>query len=461
MIVRGPGGRRFDTQKKIYVDEPLEDTPLQGNTNSSSSPSIYTTAIPSYRESSGSGNIWSRINDFVAGIGDWFDDHAESYSTNISTIFYFLAWIGLGISVIGQLIMSQFLAAIITGIIGSLVVYFAAGIGMVILMYLISFVFKIFRFIFYNIYTLLITIAIVSLFIISHQTSVPKDRTSIVSNTVSLQPNYICNATSLNVRSAANTNAGVIGKLTKGQDVYVYSIDRTTKFAQIDYNGRVAYASADYLVPKDAASIPVGNTESTQLAKPVGMTGWSTFQLNGQVQKVIYDDGRYIYFNTDGNVLSHNVRESVRGVKEFGYEYSSPTRFVVKGDESHTPYKIVFDNNTRQEIWDNSEALGLTFTYDEKGRLTTVSEPEYGIGQTETYAYEADNTYPANEEKVYYSDDGTNIKESFVFSNYSFDSQGNWISRSVSYKKVDESEDNKEEPTTKDYTEKRTITYYQ
>ena len=276
------------------------------------------------------------------------------------------------------------------------------------------------------------------------------------------QPNYFCNTASLNVRSVANKDAGIVGKLTKGEEIYVYSIDSATNFARIDFHGRVAYVSADFLSPKNITTVAANNTNTkpAQVAEAAGLTGWSTFQLQGQVEKTIYDDGRYIYFNTDGNVLKHNVRESANGQKEFEYVYSSSTRFAVKGDKSNTPYKIVIGKNTRQEIWDDSEGLGLTFNYDAKGNLTEVKEPNYGYGRSETYTYEATNTYPSKEEVEYYSDDGSGTKESFVFSNYTFDSQGNWISRSVNYKEVVQDEDGKSKTTTKDYSEKRVISYF-
>jgi len=207
-------------------------------------------------------------------------------------------------------------------------------------------------------------------------------------------------------------------------------------------------------------TLETGNTTATSTTTDVpAKSGWSTFLLKGNVEKVIYSDGRYIYFNTDGNVLKHNARERVRGQKEFVYVYSSPTRFVIKGDES-TRYKIVFESNMRKEIWDDPEGLGLTFTYDVKGRLTSVAEPKYGMGRTETYTYPVTNTYPSKEIIEYYYDDGGGTKETFTFSNYAFDSQENWISRTVNYKKVIESEDSKPKTTIKTYSENRTISYF-
>jgi hypothetical protein len=78
---------------------------------------------------------------------------------------------------------------------------------------------------------------------------------------VPLQPNYYCNTTSLNIRSTADKNANIIGKLTKNQEVYVYSIEKG--FAKIDFNGQVAYVSIDFLKTKESSI--QNTTEANQL----------------------------------------------------------------------------------------------------------------------------------------------------------------------------------------------------
>lgn len=51
------------------------------------------------------------------------------------------------------------------------------------------------------------------------------------------------------VREYPGINANEIRQLKRHQEVYVYSIDNN--FAKIDFNGRIAYASADYSKLKD------------------------------------------------------------------------------------------------------------------------------------------------------------------------------------------------------------------
>ena len=272
------------------------------------------------------------------------------------------------------------------------------------------------------------------------------------------QPNYYCTANSLNIRSSANKNADIVGKLIKNQEVYVHSIDNG--FAKIDFNSKIAYVSADYLLPKDAS------TTNSKYTKPVTnslKSGWSTFLLQGEVKQVTYDDGKYIYFNTDGNVVKHNVRRGARGREEFEYVYSSPTRFVLKGDESF-PFKIVHEGTTRREIWDNSEALGLTFTYDEANRLIGVSEPDYGFGISETYVYDGKNTYPSKLTIEYYDETGS-ISNVYTYSGYTIDSHENWTHRTVNHetKEITYIEDGENTETTtlpQSYTESREIFYF-
>ena len=196
-------------------------------------------------------NIWGRLNDFIANIGDWIDDNAEALSNNCSVGFYFLAWIGLVIGVIGQWISSSFWSALLTAVVGGVIVYYAAAIGMFILMYALRGFLFVVRYVFYNIYTLLIAIAIVVALVFYNQINIPQNRPIPTSNTVSYQPNYYCDVnTTLNVREYPRSNARVIGQLKRYEEVYVYSIDGNN-FAKIRFKGGVAYVSASYLKKKN------------------------------------------------------------------------------------------------------------------------------------------------------------------------------------------------------------------
>lgn len=212
------------------------------------------------------------------------------------------------------------------------------------------------------------------------------------------------------------------------------------------------------------------SSSRAKMVGPVKMSGRSTFQLQGNVEKVKYDDGRYLYFNAVGNVLKQNVRAYVRGrmVGEvtnevYEYVYNSPTSFVIKQFTSYPnnepiPLKIVCEENARQEV--TNEGLGWIFTYDTENRLTQINEPEYGFGCTTTYTYEANNTYPSKKDVLYYYDDGGSTKENFIFSGYVFDDHGNWTKRSVKYQIINETQDDKTETKTNEYYENRSVSYF-
>lgn len=210
-------------------------------------------------------NVWQRMNDFVADIGEWIDNNREAFSNNLSIGFYFLAWIGLAIGVIIQLLTS-FWSALLTAIIGGVIVYYAAAIGMFILMWALQIFFFIARYIFYNVYTLLLAILLIAVFCFSNHIYIPPNKNAIVSTPTILQPNYYCDVkTRLKVREYPRINAKEIGHLKKHEEVYVYSIDNN--FAKIDFRGHIAYANVDYLKPKEEHTSINSSTRSSNSNK--------------------------------------------------------------------------------------------------------------------------------------------------------------------------------------------------
>lgn len=67
------------------------------------------------------------------------------------------------------------------------------------------------------------------------------------------QVRYEVNAYVLNVRSMATKSSSVVGKLEKGEQVYVYGVEG--KWAKINYNGQYAYASTKYLTPVETRTV--------------------------------------------------------------------------------------------------------------------------------------------------------------------------------------------------------------
>jgi hypothetical protein len=280
-IIRVPGGRKYDTVRRVFVDEPepVEDTSYQGGWTPSvvaSGMSGVDTVIRRVRIY----NAWRSITSFISEIGDWFDDNSVAFSNNISFVFYIIAWISFGVGVIGLWIGAGFWAALIMAVIGGVIVRYVAGFAVAILMYILCGCFKVMRYIFYNVYTLLIAVIIIIAVIFFHQADAPQNRTVTNSSQVSNLPNYFCDVnTTLKVREHPRKYAKEIGQLKRHEEVYVYSIDNN--FAKIDFKGRIAYASAEYLKPKGGpASIssserPANRNKVTEIASTVSNSNMS------------------------------------------------------------------------------------------------------------------------------------------------------------------------------------------
>lgn len=119
--------------------------------------------FPSFNE--GYGNFWQRLNRFVSNIGDWLADNRDSICTNISIGVYFLCWILFIIAVISTWANEGFFSALFGGIIGGVIVYYGAAILMFIILLALQIIVRIVRLLFYNIYSLLIGIALLSYYI--------------------------------------------------------------------------------------------------------------------------------------------------------------------------------------------------------------------------------------------------------------------------------------------------------
>lgn len=123
--------------------------------------------FPSFDD--GYGNFWQRMNAFVSNVGAWINENRDNISTNISIGVYFLCWILFAIAVISTWINEGFFSALFGGIIGGVIVYYGAGILLFISMILLQIAMYVLRIIFYNIYSLLIVVALLTYyFYINH-----------------------------------------------------------------------------------------------------------------------------------------------------------------------------------------------------------------------------------------------------------------------------------------------------
>lgn len=230
-IIRLPSGARIDMEQG-EIRTPLGPSPIPISHNTHS----YSTSRRT---------IWSRFNDFISNIGNWFAD-VSIFITNILAVILAIC---IAIIFVAWLISLGWLWGIIAGLLLAGVAYNVAGIVLGIFVWICGIVLAVIRYIFYNGTTFLITLALAGAVF---GTGAISSLNSYITNstkseyTVPQTTKYYCTARStLNVRAAPSQNARVIGVLKPNEVVDVYEI--TDGFARINYNGSDGYASIKYL----------------------------------------------------------------------------------------------------------------------------------------------------------------------------------------------------------------------
>lgn len=227
----------YDQFGRVIRSAPAPQIPSSQNSFSyQSAPSF--SSYGSYRES-----VWTRMDNAVRSFGNWFDEVIPTISNIGIGIVAIIGLIGLIMFVFKDwnifYMIFRFIGACIMGYIGMIIIgigAFVVGIGL-----------KVLRFCLWNIYTLLIALALAGGFGIyayannSPSTSVASAYEQPVKTTIS----YEITAYELNVRTNPSKKANIAGKLHKGDKIEVYEI--TNGFAAIDYNGSRCYVSEKYI----------------------------------------------------------------------------------------------------------------------------------------------------------------------------------------------------------------------
>ena len=203
------------------------------------------------RKSSG-GGVWSKMNSVVTNIGEWFEDHIDNIGdpTVWTVIFGIIGGLGL---LIGAISTGSVFWGIVVGAIGIGIGIYVVAFGGIIMGFFAGLFARIVRYIFYNIYTLLAMIIIILGVIFSPQIVEIVDRISGGKSynpthvtTTNATTTYYCTAKDkLNIRQEPYNNATVLGVLSPGQSVQVYTID--DGWATIKFNGSKAYVSAKFI----------------------------------------------------------------------------------------------------------------------------------------------------------------------------------------------------------------------
>lgn len=199
-----------------------------------------------------SGGLWRRMNDAIKGFGERIDDSIDSLSdpkvwTIIIGIIGALGLIAAAIST------DSIFWGIVVAFFGLGIGYYAVFIGGAVISFIVRFILYIFRYLCYNIYTVILAILITVGVIIGPRINELIDnrsgaKTVVVAPKVNTEvtTTYYCTASDvLNIRSSPNKDARVIGTIKKGQSVQVYNI--VNGYAKFKYGSGYGYASIKYL----------------------------------------------------------------------------------------------------------------------------------------------------------------------------------------------------------------------
>ena len=151
------------------------------------------------------------------------------------------------------------------------------------------------------------------------------------------------NTDTLNVRSGAGTAHSIVGKLYKGNQVGVYS--DSNGWSKIDFNGKVAYVSSEYL--KSISTTPSqpdnDNAETPDTTPPPVVGGDSTQIVNGATinyKALSYTlsqhvDAQVERANIGGNVIDSSKPRMASSVQSL---MSAQTRAFITADRSDLEY---------------------------------------------------------------------------------------------------------------------------
>ncbi len=193
------------------------------------------------------GGLFANINNRVKAIGEWIDDKQDDWTDD--ELWEKILKIGGGIILaIAAFASGGIIRAALILLIGGGIGYWLLPLIAVGFSLAASIVLRCVRYVFYNIWTLLLAILIIFGPSIASVVDIAavKDKVSVSSTKDSTTTWYYCTSNEvLNVRKKANKDAEVIGVLQPKQAVEVYST--SNGFAKIKFEGGVGYASLKYL----------------------------------------------------------------------------------------------------------------------------------------------------------------------------------------------------------------------
>ena len=191
---------------------------------------------------------WDKFKDVIEDIGDWFEDDSPEFIGPLLHVISLIVYITYIVMAWND---NGFLGALLTGVIGM----FLLGIAYYVNVVLAKIVQWVFRFIFYNVWTLiasliigLLCLLVPSVLNIVDNSSRDKVEATPVEQVVQTTTYYCISKSGLKVRNAPSTSAPQLGSLVYGEAVEVIQI--VGEFAKIKYEQaekEYAWVSRNYI----------------------------------------------------------------------------------------------------------------------------------------------------------------------------------------------------------------------
>lgn len=191
---------------------------------------------------------WDKFKDVIEDIGDWFEDDSPEFIGPLLHVISLIVYITYIVMAWND---NGFLGALLTGVIGM----FLLGIAYYVNVVLAKIVQWVFRFIFYNVWTLIASLIIGLLCLLApsvlnivDNSSRDKVEATPVEQVVQTTTYYCISKSGLKVRNAPSTSAPQLGSLVYGEAVEVIQI--VGEFAKIKYEQaekEYAWVSRNYI----------------------------------------------------------------------------------------------------------------------------------------------------------------------------------------------------------------------
>ncbi|TCI76507.1 hypothetical protein EVJ20_11150 [Exiguobacterium sp. SH0S1] len=180
------------------------------------------------------------------------------------------------------------------------------------------------------------------------------------------------NTSILNVRSSTSTSAAIVGKLTKGTAVQVYST--SNNWAQIEFQGQKRYVSSSYLTLKELDETSVSTIPTYTTTENVNLR--SSYSRTAPIMTTIPKNSNVEYLSTHGaNGSWYRIKFGTR-VGYVAAAYVSNTNLnkasVSAPNNSFAPYQLTLKNIQMRSNFVSSAPVVLSVPKNEAVKVISA-----------------------------------------------------------------------------------------